>query len=202
VNSERRAKGEPTTALRSDAEKPAGRQAFFFFPSKFRIPNLENKHAKKDWVIFTIGIAGTGVTSQVTFVRLDSFSTFGARGLKLPKAGLGEGEGLESGAAAEVDCEAAGRVFEEGFEDGALFRYFFIEGEAERFSSEAEIGFGVLELRGEFAEESVRTKSCPGCSKAGAARFPTSQNRDVGHRIRSPPRKGWTLRISRPISMR
>jgi hypothetical protein len=126
-------------------------------------------------------VAGTGVTSQVTFVRLDSFSTFGARGLKLPKAGLGEGEGLESGAAAEVDCEAAGRVFEEGFEDGALFRYFFIEGEAERFSSEAEIGFGVLELRGEFAEESVRTKSCPGCSKAGAARFPTSHSRDVGH---------------------
>ena len=63
-----------------DAEKPAARQAFFFFPSKFRIPNLENKLAKKDRVNSTIGAADTGVASQVTFVRLDSFSTFGREG--------------------------------------------------------------------------------------------------------------------------
>jgi len=87
--SERRAKGEPMIALRSDAEKPAGRQAFFFFPSEFRIPNLENKPAKKDWVIFTISVARRGGTGQVTFVRIDRFSTFGARGLNLPKVELG-----------------------------------------------------------------------------------------------------------------
>jgi hypothetical protein len=57
---------------------PVGR-LFSFFPSKFRIPDRRGKPAKKDWVIITIRVAGTGVTSQVTFVRIDSFSTFGAR---------------------------------------------------------------------------------------------------------------------------
>lgn len=55
----------------------------------------------------------------------------GIKGVDLAKGELGEREGLESGAAAEVDGEAARCVFEEGFEEGALFGDFLIEGEAE-----------------------------------------------------------------------
>jgi hypothetical protein len=90
TTSEKRVKKGPTTARRPDAEKPAGWQAFFFFPSKFRIPDWRCKSAKKDWVIFTIDVADTGVTSQVTFVRLDSFSTFGREGVNL-QLELGDG---------------------------------------------------------------------------------------------------------------
>jgi hypothetical protein len=75
-SSERGAKNRREAAP-SDAKKPAARQAFFLFPSKFRIPNLENKLAKKDRVILTVHVARRRVASQVTFVRLDSFSTFG-----------------------------------------------------------------------------------------------------------------------------
>lgn len=56
-----------------ETEKPARWRAFSYFHSKFRIPDPEDKHAKKDWVILTICVANNGVASQVTCVRLDSF---------------------------------------------------------------------------------------------------------------------------------
>ena len=60
----------------------------FYFHSKFRIPDQDNNHAKKDWVILTIRTANNGVASQVTCVRLDSFQQGAVYGVRYGVLGL------------------------------------------------------------------------------------------------------------------
>lgn len=74
---------------------------------------------------FDVGVRRVGAERSFEFGEEPGAGIDGEDGRE---AELGEGEGLESGAGAEVDGEAARGVFEEGLENGALFGYFFVEG--------------------------------------------------------------------------